>query len=84
MIIALSNLYAVQGLYALGQQKLVSSYVIKVSLFHLAHVFIMVNYFEAVGAVISVVITEILITVLSVLKYNQIKRKFKNEAIYSK
>ncbi|MEF3281017.1 MAG: flippase [Elusimicrobiota bacterium] len=83
MIVALSNLYAVQGLFALRRQEIVNNFLLKISLFHIMHIFITTYYFEAIGASISVVLTEILVTVFSMLKFNQIKKEVdSDEAIF--
>lgn len=75
LVIIMSNLYAIQGLYALGCQKIVSGFVVKIAVVHLLYLFFMIYYYGMIGATISVVITEVLITIFSIIKFNQIIRK---------
>jgi polysaccharide transporter, PST family len=75
VIIFLSNLFAVQGLYALGKQKIVSAFLIKIAAFHLVYSTLSIVSFGIYGATISLVFTEVLITVFSIVEFNKIKKE---------
>jgi len=68
-IIGLSNVFAVQGLYAFGYQHVVSKFVVFISLIHLLVFSTLTYFFTLVGSSVSVVITEILITFFSAKNY---------------
>jgi O-antigen/teichoic acid export membrane protein len=68
-IIALSNIFAVQGLFVFGEAKGVSKIVIIASLLHIPLFILLTTLFSVNGASISIVLTEILVTILSFLKF---------------
>jgi PST family polysaccharide transporter len=68
-IIGLSNIFAVQGLYAFNFQWVVPRFVIPIGVFHVFLLLILTYFYSLVGTAISVIITETLITVFSVACY---------------
>lgn len=73
-IVAISNVYIQQGLFLLGYQKMVSRFITKIALIHILYLIMFVYYFEATGAAISVLITEVLISLTAIYKFNKIKK----------
>jgi PST family polysaccharide transporter len=76
-IIALSNISAVQGLYAFGHQSVVSRFVIPIGFLHLILFMIFTKIYGILGAAAIVLFTEILITLFSIrysLKLIYLKR----------
>jgi polysaccharide transporter, PST family len=76
-IIALSNLFAVQGLYNFGMADLVSKYLSIIALIHLSLITLLIMMAGVNGAAIGVLITEIMVTVLSIYYFN---KEVKNES----
>ena len=64
-IIALSNIYAVQGLFAFGRQKTVSKYISMTAVAYVPTMIAMAYSFNQIGTAVSVIIIEIIITLLS-------------------
>jgi PST family polysaccharide transporter len=71
LIIAISNLCAVQGLYNLGKAYLVSKYLIIISVSHLILMFLLIPHFGLYGAATGVVITEIFGTLFSIYYFKK-------------
>jgi PST family polysaccharide transporter len=71
LIIATSNLCAIQGLYNLGKAYLVSKYLIIIGISHLVLIFLLIPYFGVYGAATSVVITEIFGTLFSIYYFKK-------------
>jgi polysaccharide transporter, PST family len=72
--IAISNIFAVLGLYNLNKKKVVSRFILFFGLFHLLHLSIMVRYFNHVGAAISVAFTELMIATAAVYFFNRFQK----------
>jgi len=71
LIIATSNLCAIQGLYNLGKAYLVSKYLIIIGISHLVLIFLLIPHFGVYGAATSVVITEIFGTLFSIYYFKK-------------
>jgi polysaccharide transporter, PST family len=71
IIIATSNLCAVQGLYNLGKASLVSRYLTIIGVTHLLLISILIPQFGLYGAAIGVVITEIFGTLFSIYYFQK-------------
>ncbi len=65
-IIGLSNIFAVQGLYAFGFQRAVPKFIIPIALFHLFLLVILTYYYFLIGTATATIITEMLITTFSI------------------
>lgn len=70
-IIGLSNIFAVQGLYAFNFQWVVPRFVVPISFFHIFLLLTLTHFYSLVGTAIAVIITEILITIFSVKYYSK-------------
>ncbi len=70
-IISISNILAIQGLYNLGKASLVSKYVGIIALLHIFVASIFIFYFGILGAVIGILFTEILVTIVSTYYYRK-------------
>lgn len=79
-IISLSNIFAVQGLYAFKFQKTVSMFVVPIAVIHVFLLIILIHYYSLVGLAVAVVVTEILITIFSIKYFYKFIYK-KNHAI---
>ena len=64
-VVGISNVYAILGLYALGMQKIVMRFILKISLLHIIFATIMIYYFHAIGAGISIMLTEIIVSLFA-------------------
>lgn len=71
-VIALSNLFTVQGLYAFGFQSVVSKFVMSISLIHIFSVSILTYFFSFAGTSTALLFSEILIMVLSFYYYRKL------------
>jgi len=76
-IIGLSNIFAVQGLYAFKFQRTVSRFVIPIALFHLFLLSILTYFYSLIGTATATILTEILITIFSIKYFSKfiLKRK---------
>ena len=79
MMVSISNVYAVQGLYCMGESSAVSKFVALIAAVHLFFVTLAIHYYNILGAAYMTVVTEILISFLSIFYF---LRKF-NEKNYS-
>ncbi len=70
-IIAMSNIFAIQGLFAFGKSKSASMVVVTAAIFHLFSFNALTTIFSIKGSAVSVVLTEILITILSVFSFRR-------------
>lgn len=71
-IIAISNLYTVQGLYALGFQSVVSRFTIVISLIHIITVSIFTYLYSFAGTSSALLASEALIAISSVFYYKKL------------
>jgi polysaccharide transporter, PST family len=76
-IVGLSEVFAVQGLYSIGKQKTVMNFIIKIGLLHILLSTLLIDSFSMIGASISVVISESLITILSIIYFFRETRYYK-------
>jgi len=84
-MIGLSNIYAVQGLYALGQQKVVMRFIVIISIIHFLIALVIIYLFQEKGAGISVLFTETAVTLVSIMQFNKIvKGAMIKKIIYKK
>jgi len=74
-MIGLSNIYAVQGLYALGQQKVVMRFIVIISIIHFLIALVIIYLFQEKGAGISVLFTETAVTLVSIMQFNKIVKR---------
>lgn len=75
-IIALSNIFAIQGLYSFGYYKIVSKFVVLCAVIYLPAVITFTYFFHQIGTAISAVTIEVVITLLSIYYFTI---KFKQE-----
>lgn len=75
--IFLSNIFAVQGLYAMGLKKIVMKFVISISLFHIFLILITVPTYNELGAASVTLFTEALIMLASILFFHAESKKVK-------
>ncbi|MCH7407963.1 flippase [Belliella sp. DSM 111904] len=71
LIIAISNLCAVQGLYNMGKADLVSKYLSLIGIVHVFLICLLIPFFGIVGAAIGVVVTEVLGTIFSIYYFKR-------------
>lgn len=71
-IISLSNIFAIQGLLGLGKSKTVSKIIVFASIVHLPVFVLLTLFFSIRGAATAIVITESLVTGLSIYNFNKI------------
>ncbi|MCH7401638.1 flippase [Belliella kenyensis] len=71
LIISISNLCAVQGLYNMGKADLVSKYLSLIGIAHVLLICLLIPFFGIIGAAIGVVITEILGTIFSIYYFKR-------------
>lgn len=69
-IIVLSNIFAVQGLYAFNFQWVVPRFIVPIASFHLLLLLILTHFYSLIGTAFAAIVTEILITVFSVIFFN--------------
>jgi polysaccharide transporter, PST family len=77
-IVSLSNIFTIQGLYSFNLQRIVARFVVPIAVFHLFLLLILVNFYYSTGAAIAVVITEILISLFSIIYFYRFLGKAKN------
>lgn len=77
-IICLSNIFAVQGLYAFGLQHLFTKFVIPIAILHLCILSFLTYYFSIIGTAAALIITEVLITTFSIKYFYKFILKEKN------
>jgi len=80
-IIGLSNIFAVQGLYAFKFQSVVAKFVVLIAFSHLFLLLILTYFYSFLGTAVAVVITETFITIFSIryfYKFILNKNKIKN------
>jgi polysaccharide transporter, PST family len=77
-IVSLSNIFAVQGLYSFNLQKVVSKFVVPIAVFHIFLLLVLINFYSLIGVAIAAVITEILITLFSIIYFYKFVVKVKN------
>jgi len=65
-IIGLSNIFAIQGLYAFGFQWIVPRFIVPIAIFHLFLLSALAYFYSLIGVAIAAVITETLITTVSI------------------
>lgn len=65
-VIALSNVFAIQGLYAFKFQLVVSRFVVPIAFFHLFLLSTLTYFYSLIGTAIAVITTEVLITLFSI------------------
>jgi len=65
-IVGLSNIFAVQGLYAFGFYSIVTKYISVLGIIHIFIAVILTRLMSGLGVAISVIITETLITICSI------------------
>lgn len=70
-IVAISNIFATQGLFAFGKSKNASRVIATAALFHLFTFNTLTALFSIKGSAVSVVLTEILIAVLSIFSFRK-------------
>ncbi|MFN3802324.1 flippase [Belliella pelovolcani] len=70
-IIAISNLFAVQGLYNLGKESIVSRYLSIIACLHLGVISVMIVFYGIVGAAIGVLITETMVSICSIYYFKK-------------
>jgi len=70
-IIGLSNIFAVQGLYAFRFQWVVPRFVIPIAFFHLFLLCVLTHFYSLVGTAIAAIIIEILITLFSIKYFSK-------------
>ncbi|GKV95175.1 MULTISPECIES: flippase [Pectobacterium] len=63
-VIAFNNVFGVQTLLVMGKKKIFSIILIASGLINLIFIFLLIPYFNATGAAISIFITEIIVTLL--------------------
>jgi PST family polysaccharide transporter len=69
IIVAISNIYAVQGLYCIGESSTVNKFVALIAVVHLPFVMLAIHYFNVSGAAYTTVATEMLITLFSIFYF---------------
>lgn len=71
-VIALSNLFTVQGLYAFGFQSVVSRFTMAIALSHIVLVSVLTYFFSFAGTSMALLLSEILIAVCSFFFYKRL------------
>lgn len=74
-VIAISNIYALQGLYNLGLSSAVSKFLVRISSIHILLILVVVNSYAAIGAASMVVLTETIITLFSIYFFRKVCNK---------
>jgi len=69
-MIGLSTTYVVLGFYAAAQQKIVMRFTVVISIFHIMIALIMIPLFQEIGASITVLFTETMITLVCFIQFN--------------
>ncbi|MDC0383104.1 oligosaccharide flippase family protein [Schleiferiaceae bacterium] len=77
VLVALSNIYAVQGLYALKQERIVLLLTTTVAITALFLALIIIPVYQERGASFTVLFSEILMVLFSYISFNQFKNKYK-------
>jgi PST family polysaccharide transporter len=75
LIIAMGNVYSVQGLFNIGKASLVNRYVMVIVVVHFVHMFLLTKLFGIIGGTISLCTTEVMVLFFSCTFYYKEKQK---------